>query len=546
MGIQRDVRVHLRPRSPYVLGAVLGVVGTTTIATTAVAGEYQWSHAPVRGQTTSYTDPANWTPPPGDHAPPPGAGDIAVFNTGSAINHDVSLSGPIEHQQLPVLDGIVLLGTTSVGTTTLTLTRADNLALQIGTVIGPSGGSASFEPTGLHLHMPYGGITVSAVMGLNDNILDATLFGFGTAITTRTDFVLGTNGGDGFAALYDPAAATIGGSVWVGRGGHGQLEVYDGYAMDVAGDLVIADTNGYEGYVTIQNIGDTKLPTGITVGGDVHVGGSPAGAGGTADVFLYDSTYLLATGDWIFHEAPNAFPGSGVVMDTNSRGAGRHVTVGRNSAFTIGYDSRFDASGDVTIESEGWLDVFQGSVLTAGGTVRVDAGGTLVVDDSTVSGDIVNHGTVRIRGTGDIADAPGSAPATLAALAAAADETAGETFNFTQSPDGVLLIQVDSATDYGRLIVSGTATLDGMLSLQFGRLFEPVEGMTFDLIDAALVTGAFDQVVVGPAGSGWFGAVDPATGAVTLSQVPEPSAAIALLGTGAALTMRRRRRRRTE
>jgi outer membrane autotransporter protein len=64
--------------------------------------------------------------------------------------------------------------------------------------------------------------------------------------------------------------------------------------------------------------------------------------------------------------------------------------------------------------------------------------------------------------------------------------------DYTQTATGLLLIQIGSASQYGRLAVSGTAALDGTLQVSLLNNYVPDVGTSFQILTFAQSTGDFD------------------------------------------------------
>lgn len=123
----------------------------------------------------------------------------------------------------------------------------------------------------------------------------------------------------------------------------------------------------------------------------------------------------------------------------------------------------------------GLTRVLQGTLsLTNGRTAGVEIGASaMLVGSGHVVGHLHNAGTVS----------PGSSPGTL--------QVAEDYF---QSATGVLNVEINSASDYDRLNVGGTAALDGTLNLSLSAGYVPVGDTALDFLTAASVTGQFSTV----------------------------------------------------
>lgn len=281
---------------------------------------------------------------------------------------------------------------------------------------------------------------------------------------------------------------------------HGVFGAYDWNLVNSSGTLwdlvftvgVLPNINGGQP-VTLGDIGATSQPvfdggTLVLVPGDhSNVAFSLLGAGGIVTAPT-NGTASLSGG----------FSGAGG-LTLNGTGT---VVLSGNNTYTGG-----------TTVNGGTLEV--GDAANPGasvaGNVQVNAGGTLR-GHGTVGGDVNNAGTVR----------PGGSIGTLTVLG-----------NYTQSPGSVLMIDV-SPTEASQLKVSGTASLNGTLSLLYGpgtyttktyRIvqanavtggFAAVTGNTPSGVKQSIITSAnavdlaLTSVVVAPTNATLFGAVDSA------------------------------------
>jgi hypothetical protein len=135
-------------------------------------------------------------------------------------------------------------------------------------------------------------------------------------------------------------------------------------------------------------------------------------------------------------------------------------------------------SGTVLIDAASSLTVCCGTY--GGGTYTQTAGLTKVYGILTADGGVyINGGTLGGGGTvnGNITNSGGTVdpgdPTTLTING-----------NYTQSSTGVLVIDIASATDFTKLDVTGTATLDGTLDINFLDGYEPPANTDFAFLEA--------------------------------------------------------------
>ncbi|MHB8067161.1 MAG: metallophosphoesterase family protein [Desulfobaccales bacterium] len=155
-------------------------------------------------------------------------------------------------------------------------------------------------------------------------------------------------------------------------------------------------------------------------------------------------------------------------------------------------------SGPITV-SGGKLRVY-GTYASA--PVTVDTAGTAALHDGTIKdvtanagGSLTGTGTVvgSLTNNGDVTPGLYSGPWNL-----------GVTGGYAQSATGTLTANIASATDYGRLQITGSpgaANLNGIVSVDLQNDYEPVAYQAFPNIITASggLTGSFSQIIVTPA-----------------------------------------------
>lgn len=116
-------------------------------------------------------------------------------------------------------------------------------------------------------------------------------------------------------------------------------------------------------------------------------------------------------------------------------------------------------------------------VLLVNGTVASDVfvWGGVLGGSGYIGGSVLNQSTVS----------PGNSPGTLT--------IAGD---YTQSSNGLLVIQIASQTVFDRLVVSGSANLDGAVLVQYLNGYKPKRSDVFPFFTAAGgITGQFSQIL---------------------------------------------------
>jgi len=214
---------------------------------------------------------------------------------------------------------------------------------------------------------------------------------------------------------------------------------------------------------------------------------------------------------------------------TGSAMLSTEVTGGINSGATtntINGSLAKEGTGTWTIDED--LAAGQGTTVTAG-TVLVAGGSTLTsnvqVDGGTLGGSGIIDGNVSLGGT----LSPGNSPGAL---------TVSGDFAFEPTSD--TLIELDSLVSFDQLLVGGALTYGGDILFDFS--FVPTVGQSFDIFDFSSQSGMFNNINF--ANAGYDGTFDYGTGTLSLTAIPEPSAALlALLALAAAFALAPRRRR---
>jgi hypothetical protein len=162
---------------------------------------------------------------------------------------------------------------------------------------------------------------------------------------------------------------------------------------------------------------------------------------------------------------------------TLSKGSAQHVNSG-----TINV-----SGGNFTVTQSGTSPTFtnRGTVHVASGRFWTATGGTVINADTPTSGWITGTGTVSFGST-TLANNGIVAPAS--SLAAGILNYTG---NFSMASPAALNIELGGTggTQYDRLAVSGTATLNGTINVSLFGGFTPSSGNTFTIMTYASQSG---------------------------------------------------------
>ena len=195
----------------------------------------------------------------------------------------------------------------------------------------------------------------------------------------------------------------------------------------------------------------------------------------------------------------------GIIAVKRGSGGQRRIEATVTNRGTLQIDHDLDVVG--TLQNEALVTLGQGATFTldhafvqSGGTTTLKPGSTVVVPAGfdirggtvggagSIQGDVVNAGTLQLA----IPSLTG--PTTLRALATPSTVTIKG--SYTQHPAGTLneVIAGTTAGTYGRLVVSGAATLDGTLVVSTTSSFVPSDTSVLTMMTAGSRTGTFATV----------------------------------------------------
>jgi len=307
-------------------------------------------------------------------------------------------------------------------------------------------------------------ITVSGTLTLDGATFNSSLLNNSGTVKTTVSTLSTLSG-----ALINNAGASI--NVVNGSA----LELESGGTYTNAGTINVMNT----AQLSVLNGADlTNFQSGTLTGGTYNIAG----------------TMNFDIGDLVTNQAAITMSGSGSVWADASgpNGLSDFSTNGAQGQFSLLNGASLQSGGDFT--NSGAVTIGAGSSFTMGssGTNNYTQTGGSTVVDGTLQATTVNLNGGDISGTGTLVANvenegsvdPGDAPGTLTIEG-----------NYTQGSGGVLDIEIDGASDYDRLIVTGAAQLNGTLNVTFGGGFSPYDFETFsDVMTFTSVTGNFSSV----------------------------------------------------
>jgi hypothetical protein len=431
-----------------------------------------------------------------------GASDTATFTNGVTIDANVALG--VANAGTLLLVG----GSTYVNNGTITLNSTGTV-----TDVGLTGGGT----------VTLGG-TGKLTMGTHANNRIANVSG-GTALVNGATHTIEGSGniGVGVTPITNNgtirANQTVALTLQASAGAltnNGVFEALTGATLDIVG--------GFTNYNTV---------TDILTGGTYRVFGSGIMEFDGADIKTNAATILLDGAastirdqvglDAFRNFATNAAAGNFTIQ--NGRNLNTPGAFANAGAVTIGAGSAFSAnSGAADYNQSGGSTTVNGALNAANVNVN---GGTLA-GNGTVTGVVNNAGTVS----------PGSSPGILSI-----------TGNYAQTALGTLYIELGGTAPgaFDQLLISGNASLDGLLQVVLFGLFTPGLGDSFQIMTFASRGGDFSSYLLPTLGAGldWqkvFGSNDLTLSVISTGAIPEPGTWL-LVGAGLVLAGLSRRSR---
>jgi hypothetical protein len=395
------------------------------------------------------------------------SGNGQTFNNLIVTNSSYSGTGSTSVTNLTVQNGSDWSGTATAGDATFgaaTLTGSGTLTL-------PEGSQSSVVP-GHDL-----------VISNGYELQNEGTFAFGSNSGGRSNISLVSGGNianSGTFALADGDLLTTDGSI--GNAVDNQVGSTLSYSGSSAGQAATLNA-------PVSNDGDLDVTAGslVLVGGVTNLsGGTLTGgtytAGGTLDIrgLVTDNAAAISIGP------------SGELAD----GDGNALTGLTTNTGSLTLSSSLPLSGSLT--NSGTVDVAGGTLQAvsysqSAGDTTVEGGATLQAGSGSGS---ITVGGGTIQGGGTLAGNVASGAAVIPSLDGSPLTVSA---SYTQSAGSSLSIGIQGSgttvgTDFGQLVVSGTAKLTDTLDITTADGFTPIAGTTYTVLTAGTVSGQFSVI----------------------------------------------------
>lgn len=339
---------------------------------------------------------------------------------------------------------------------------------------------------------------VSILVGENSGAQGNLVVESGGAVTATTVVSVGYDAGStGLVTLHGTLQATT--SVQVGRFGTGTMDINGGSVT--AGQFVVGagvdstgtvTIDGATSSVTVQGIAGPQalnLAVGQRGDGTLTMTNSASASAPVVSIGQYPEAMGQATiGSGATLRALNYF-GVGTAFNPFSVPPVDVGAAGGDGTLIVNSGGSAQADATLLIGDNGTID------LTGEGTMTVGDIGMLVPSPASIL--VGSGGTVK--GTGLIKGAVVNSSGTMSpGFSPGALHIEG---NYTQASEGMLLLELASASSYDVLDSTGSMTLGGTLLVNTLGMYSPMLGTTFDILNFTTAT-PFTTVTLPPLAGG--------------------------------------------
>ena len=414
------------------------------------------------GSSGSWHTPSNWNP---DRLP--GPEDVVCIPVGASVAYT---SGTTSVSILRVDGGLALAG----GTLTLTSMEHESTIVTLGLAGGSLDGAATVLLTG-HLTWTAGSIAGSGTTRIVDGAVgDITGSGMVTVAGGRILDVRGTLNWNGPTYIVQGGVSS---ALQVGAGGlfdikgdsstYLPIRVFPGGTLRKSGGAFSTQIG-----TSLKNGGSIEVLTGtIDVSGPFRNFAGNTLAGGQ---YLLRGKLRFFGANIVTNSADVTLDGGGAIQNTSGVDAFTNLaTNGQGGSLTLQGGRSLTVTGP--LRNEGTLVAKAGSTVSVAGDSFVNAPGGILKGTGTIDANVSSSGEV----------APGLSPGVLTIQG-----------DYVQQSDGGLRIEIAGfapETEYDRLVVTGSATLDGRLTIESAPGFLPPVGSQFNII-GGLRSGEFSTV----------------------------------------------------
>ena len=176
------------------------------------------------------------------------------------------------------------------------------------------------------------------------------------------------------------------------------------------------------------------------------------------------------------------------------------ITNQPGATFNLNGGGIFWGGAGVSIDNAGTVNLSGGGIVGNGGRYTQTAGSTIVdtPPPALIAAEIDFQGGT-LTGTGTVETTGGPVTNTGASVEPGASAgTLTITGDYTQGPNGAYVAEIGGLTpdtEHDVLVVTGDATLAGRLEVRVINGFVPQLGDTFEVLQAGVINGEFDQIV---------------------------------------------------
>ncbi len=329
--------------------------------------------------------------------------------------------------------------------------------------------------------------------------------------------------GDGVVNIDGVGTSWNAVTIDVGLQTQGFLNISGGAQVASQGQTTVAFENG--GFVTVDGAGSRLDSNGLAVGAGDNASLTVSNAAVVSTTQLNVGSAAARNKRQVTVDVGGAGSSlnASLNMDVTSSslsGAANNttVTIHDGASMTVGNALKV-TQGVITFANGGSGTIGTGAVETAANTLRIYSDGDLQLNTkpiNTAADTVLNAGVIELAGdlsgAGTINANVNNTGGHVGPGNSFVNETRLGVFtgtllvngDYTQDAAAELVIGLEDAALHDLLDISGTATLDGLLSVSLDNSFMPVLGDSFDILAADTIVGQFSTLdtSLAPLGAG--------------------------------------------
>lgn len=295
----------------------------------------------------------------------------------------------------------------------------------------------------------------------------------------------------------------------MGNGARGDWQIFGGGAGRVLGNLHLGHEADSRGTLSVSGVSTLGVRSQLAVGTNLQTEVCRVGFEGRGSITVFGGGLLSCSN---MNIGGNGGSRGDVTISGRTPG-GTPSTLQVDQALCVGgvpiCGSTLGVTGTLTLQNGGEI---QAKLLVVAPGGHLLGQGAVSTTLAIIAGEVA-PGFVLPVTSAEVA----SAELTPAAPTAVTPGVLGITGNVTLSDTAVIVLDIAGLNSTDRLVITGTAQLDGQLHLNFTDSFAPKKGDVFSFVQSTATTGSFAQTVITGLAPGFNHSLTVVNSVVTLT-----------------------------